>query len=201
MTGVKVFYTQTDGDAETSWAGLGSPLSLAVEAGLLGIGYSSIDGTILLPEVQLRLAKHLAGRWRFDAGASWFGYWSSGGTSLPAFNRQTLVLSGRPLSQVQGEVGATRQLADRFALGVGAHFAQVQNCLEISCDWLSRSAWGSLSLSFRPVHWVTLTLFTSAGVRKRASAFTPVTDPDQPPPTLPLRVTWLSGGGEVAFYW
>jgi len=178
-----------------------APLSLALEAGLMGIGYSSIDGTILMPEVQLRMAKHLAGRWRFDAGAWWLGFWSSSGTVHAFFNRETLWVEGRPASQIEIDASATRQLADRFALGLGAHAAQTQTCLEVACDWMSRSVWGSLSLSFRPAHWVTLTLATALGTRARSSSFAPISDPDMPPPTLPLRVDWLSGTGDVAFYW
>ena len=54
-----------------------APLSLGLTGGVLGLGYSSIDGTFLYPVVRLWAAKHVAKRWRFDAGTSWAANWSS----------------------------------------------------------------------------------------------------------------------------
>src|SRR5262245_51419591 len=52
-----------------------SRLSLAVQAGAQGVGYSSAEGWIVYPILGIRVQKHLAERWRFSLSADWNGFW------------------------------------------------------------------------------------------------------------------------------
>jgi hypothetical protein len=178
-----------------------SPFSLAVGGGLAGIGYSSIDGTILLPTAHLRVMKHVASRWRFEAGTQWTGFWSSGSSEPVRYNFGTLRQISHPGSMLAIDVGATRQLVDRLALGVGLYASQVHECLDLFCDWTARDAEASLQLSYRPWHWLTLALSPAVGTRHRPTSFAPPSAPDGIPIDLPRSVTWLSLGGSAAFFW
>ncbi len=178
-----------------------APFSLALQGGVLGLGYSSIDGTIVFPILALRTAKHLDSRWRFDAGASWVGNWASGSSVAPAFNPGTLAYSGRPSSLIDGDASATRQVADRIAVTVRGYIGETRGCLSTLCGWRNRTVQGSISLSLRPWHWMTVGISASVGLRRRSPSFMPPPDPDDPPAVLPNPVLWLAGGGWATFYW
>ena len=178
-----------------------SPLSLAVGGGLEGLGYTSIDGTILMPTAHLRVMKHVASRWRFEAGTQWIGLWASGGSDAVRYNVGTLRQLSYPGAMVSVDLVAMRQLVDRLALAVRLYASQVHGCVDLSCDWTTRDVEASLPLSYRLRHWLTLAISPGIGTRRRPASFTPPSGPDGMPIDLPRTVTWLSLGVSGAYYW
>jgi hypothetical protein len=170
-----------------------SPMSLAVGGGLEGLGYSSIDGTILLPTAHLRVMKHVASRWRFEAGTQWIGFWASGGSETVRYNLETLRQISYPGAMISVDVAATRQLVDRLALTVRLYASQFHGCLDLFCDWTARDVEASLPLSYRPWRWLTLAIAPGIGTRRRPASITPI--------VFPQTVSWLSVGVSGAFYW
>src|SRR3954470_21535756 len=63
------------------------PLSLALRAGLFGIGYSSLEGLFLVPIVSLDALKHVSDRWALSLSVDWTAQWVSRPFSwTPAYN-------------------------------------------------------------------------------------------------------------------
>ena len=116
------------------------PFSLALRAGLLGIGYSSLDGMIVLPVVSLDALKHIADRWALSLGADWQAQWVEHPSALffasHARLQRALGYSARRWSTITLHAAATRQLSPRVALGVVPAVAQ-------NTDLSSRPATGS----------------------------------------------------------
>jgi hypothetical protein len=178
------------------------PLSLALRAGLFGIGYSSLEGLFLVPIVSLDALKHVSDRWALSLSVDWTAQWVSRPFSwTPAYN-DALVYSTRRLSFVTLSAAVTRQLSDRVALGVGPSVEQGTDCVSPFCDWKSRSARVSLFVGVRPLWWFTVLIAPAVGVRQRADIPQPTTYPDGTVITAePLSVTWVSLTGRLAFYW
>ena len=134
------------------------PISLAVRAGVAGFGYSSINGFILLPVASVETLKRIADRWALELSVNWTAQWVQRTTSLfPSRQHHPprLRLLGNASSWMfRG--GATRQLAERVALGASASVTQTAACLSPTCDWVWRGAAAGLTVSVRPWHWVTL---------------------------------------------
>jgi hypothetical protein len=182
------------------------PFSLALRAGLRGIGYSSLDGMIVLPVVSLDALKHVADRWALSLGADWQVQWiehpsAFAFASTPAYGR-TLGYSARRWSTITLHAAATRQLSPRVALGVVPALAQNTDCVEPTCDWKWRSASLAGVLGVRPLSWLTVRLVPAVGVRHRPDLPLPTTYPDGTPIMIqPLTVTWVSLTGWLDFYW
>ena len=51
------------------------PFSLAVHAGVIGIGYSSAEGMIVVPVASLTVLKHVADRWALSLVGGWRAQW------------------------------------------------------------------------------------------------------------------------------
>jgi hypothetical protein len=180
------------------------PFSLAVRAGLIGIGWSSAEGWIVLPVASLTALKHVADRWALSLAAGWSAQWveqTSFFGITPAYSR-TLTYSGRRRSTITLSGAVTRQLSERIALGIAPAVAQSNDCVDPTCGWVSQSASGSLFVSARPWDWLTLSLGPAVGVRHRPDAALPTTFPSGMPIYIPpTRVTWFEVAGSAAFYW
>jgi hypothetical protein len=178
------------------------PLSLALRAGVFGIGYSSAEGMIVLPTVSLDALKHVGDRWALSLSVDWTAQWVArpfGWT--PAYN-DALFYSARRFSFLTLSAAVTRQLSDRVALGIGPSVVQGTDCVSPFCDWKTRSAGVSVFVGVRPLWWLTMVVAPAVGVRERPDIALPATYPDGTPITIqPLSVTWVSLTGRLAFYW
>jgi len=178
------------------------PFSLALRAGVRGIGYSSMEGMIVLPVVSLHALKHVADRWALSLSASWVAQWVEHGLEFtPAYNRGLYYASRRGSIVTLGGA-VTRQLGNRVALGIAPSIDQATACANPTCGWKSRSASASLFVGVRPLSWLTVHVAPAAGVRHRPDLVLPTTYPDGTPITIqPLTVTWVALSGWLDFYW
>jgi len=178
------------------------PISLALRAGVHGIGYSSMEGMIVQPVVAVTALKRVADRWALTLSAGWraqyvdneFGW-------TPAYNG-SLTYASRRWSFLGVNAAVTRQLSERVALGVAVLAEQANDCVSPTCAWKTRSAGGSLSLGVRPLSWLTVRVIPAAGGRERPDIALPTTYPDGTPiPIQPLSVTWVAATGILEFFW
>ena len=180
------------------------PFSLAVRAGLMGIGYSSAEGMIVLPVASLSALKHVADRWALSLAAGWRAQWverTSFFAITPAYGR-TLSYSGRRGSTITLSGAVTRQLSERIALGISPAVSQTNDCVDPTCGWVSQSASGAVFVSVRPWDWLTVSAGPDVGVRHRPDAVLPTMFPDGTPIYIPpTTVTWFGVSGSAAFYW
>jgi hypothetical protein len=174
------------------------PLSLAVRAGLLGFGYSSVSGFIVVPTASVEALKHVSDRWALSLSAGWTASWvERRGTFDPSYmdvdqtSHTAMVLSVR--------AAATRQLSERVALGVSVTGFEDVDCPG-SCRFVARGASAGLFAGVRPWHWLTLAAGPSAGVRQRTETIVLVT-PVGPAVYPPRQVEWLRLHGAATFYW
>ena len=178
------------------------PLSLALRAGLFGIGYSSAEGMIVLPTVSLDALKHVGDRWSLSLSLDWTAQWVARPFGWTPRYNDALFYSARRFSFLTLSAAVTRQLSDRVALGVGSSVDQNTDCVSPFCDWKSRSADVSVFVGVRPLWWLTMVVAPAIGVRERPDIALPTTFPDGTPITIqPLSVTWVSLTGRLAFYW
>ena len=178
------------------------PLSLALRAGVLGIGYSSAEGMIVLPTVSLDALKHVGDRWSLSLSLDWTAQWVARPFGWTLRYNDALFYSARRFSFLTLSAAVTRQLSDRVALGVGSSVDQNTDCVSPFCDWKSRSAGVSVFVGVRPLWWLTMVVAPAVGVRERPDIALPTTFPDGTPITIqPLSVTWVSLTGRLAFYW
>jgi hypothetical protein len=177
-------------------------LSLAIEAVVLGVGYSSEQGWIAYPTVGIRAQKHVADRWNLLLAADWSAAWFERPlAATPATDPLLGPVPGSNRSVVEVDLRATRQLGERFALSLGVSPFQEQNCLSPLCAWTNRGAGAALIAWFRPVDWLTLGLGPNAGIRYRPLVLPQPLDPEAPVRTPPRSVSWLGGYGVAVFYW
>ena len=178
------------------------PLSLALRAGLFGIGYSSAEGMIVLPTVSLDALKHVGDRWSLSLSLDWTAQWVARPFGWTLRYNDALFYSARRFSFLALSAAVTRQLSDRVALGVGSSVDQNTDCVSPFCDWKSRSAGVSVFVGVRPLWWMTVVVAPAVGVRERPDIALPTTYLDGTPITIqPLSVTWMSLTGRLAFYW
>jgi len=178
------------------------PLSLSVQAGTYGIGYSSMEGMFLLPVAAVDALKHVGDRWTLSLRASWNAqYVATPFNWTPAYN-DSLHYWSRRFSVVGIDGSATRQLDDHVAVGFGAGVDQFNDCVSPTCGWVSQGAGASIRVIVRPWHWVTFSGGSSAGIRHRPDALLPTRYPNGDNiTTQPLTVEWMSLNAGVAFYW
>jgi hypothetical protein len=178
------------------------PLSLALRAGVYGIGYSSAEGMIVLPVVSLTALKHVADRWALSLSAGWTAQWIEYPSSWTPAYSSTLVYSSRERSWLSLDASVVRQLRDRVALGVAPSIEQVTDCVSPTCGWKTRGAAVSVFVGVRPLWWLTFYAGPAAGVRERANVAGPITYPDGTVIVVqPRTVTWVSLSGSLVFYW
>lgn len=179
------------------------PISLAVRAGATGIAYSSFNGLIVFPVASVEALKRIADRWALDLSVTWLAMWQQRGTSVfpsPPYT-STLGYAGNTASSLTLRGGATRQLAERVALGASASVTQTTGCLSSTCAWVSRGGVAALTVSVRPWHWVTLAAGPYVGYRYRPDGPIPPANPTAPV-VIPLRrVEWVGLEGFLTFYW
>jgi hypothetical protein len=178
------------------------PLSLALRAGVFGIGYSSAEGMIVLPVVSLTALKHVANRWALSLSAGWTAQWVEYPSSWTPAYSDSLVYSSRERSSLSLAVTVVRQLRERVALGVAPSIDQVTDCASPTCSWKTRGAGVSVFVGVRPLSWLTLYAGPAAGVRERSNVAGPVRYPDGTVIVVqPRTVTWVALSGTLAFYW
>jgi hypothetical protein len=175
-----------------------APLSLAVQAGTRGIGWSSTTGMIAMPIVSVQVRKHVGDRWAFGGSASWLAIWHQ----KPAAFMYTMDLDYTPGRRSFWLAGGyvTRQLGERFALSFSAWFTDAAACISPTCNWITRGTGGALSLVFRPWHWLTVGAGPYAGLRYRPNTIPP-SNPADPVPTPPEMVEWFGASAGATFYW
>ena len=86
------------------------PLSLALRAGLLGIGYSSAEGMIVLPTVSLDALKHVGDRWALSLSLDWTAQWVARPFGWTLRYNDALFYSARRFSFLTLSAAVTRQL-------------------------------------------------------------------------------------------
>ena len=181
-------------DAPIEYAATGeraarSPFGLSLQAGLAGIGYSSIEGTIVQPRLGLVLRKRLGNSWRAGLGAAWYSSYSdlrdysalSSSASLTVQLTQTLALTGFVVDTLD---------MDTFAP---------------SSRWNLHTVSAGLAPGYRPLHWLTLELDVQVQAVWRPLLIARVVPPTEPGP-LPVRwpsrrfpVFWA--GAAAAAHW
>jgi hypothetical protein len=163
-----------------------SRLGLSLTGGLVGLGYSTIEGLIVQPVVGVGAVKHVSPSLRLHSAVHWIG----------RFGR----LSDE--SFVSASVGATRQLVDRLALTLTAgDRVNVQTALP-SGDWGRNVVFTGASLDYRPWHWVTAGLSGRVESTQRPPATLEPVPPDEPVPRIARRrpvSLWF--GASATFYW
>jgi hypothetical protein len=178
------------------------PVSLALHVGVLGIGYSSLEGMIVLPAASLRLLQHVDDRWAVSLSAGWTAQWVATPFAWTRAYNDALVFSARRFSFVSLGADVTRQLTDRVALGVGSFLEQGTDCVSPFCDWKSRTASVDVFVGVRPLWWLTVVVAPAVGIRERPDIELPTTYPTGTPVAIPpLSVTFVSLTGRLAFYW
>lgn len=177
------------------------PLSLALQGGVEGIGWSSTEAFIVIPAVALAARKRLGSRAYLWARLDWSGIWIS--EPRPYFSRaytDTLWPPGRS-SRFAIEGGAVVQVVDHFALeaGVGGH--QIHACFAPSCGWASRGVSAFVVPHFRPWRWMDVSVNGTYGTRERSGILVvPNPDPSQTP--MPLRrISWLALSAALTLRW
>ena len=156
------------------------PLSLAVRAGLLGFGYSSASGIIVVPTASVDALKHVGDRWALSLSAAWTASWvERRGTYDPSY---TVNQTSHTIMALSVSATVTRQLSERVALGVFVTGFEDIDCPG-SCRFVARGANAGLFAGVRPWHWLTLSAGPSAGVRQRTETVVLVT-PSAPPSIL-----------------
>ncbi len=178
-----------------------APLSLAVQAGLAGFGYSSLEGWILVPLVSIEISKHVANRWLFSASSSWLAGWVESPSITRARYTDTLFPAGGRVSELTFGASVLRQLTERIAGGVSLTVSQLDACVDPSCDWSAREGTAALRLLFRPVHWLTLDLLPTIGERYRPGALATPVDLTGQAVVPPRSVSWIGASGSVAIFW
>jgi hypothetical protein len=177
------------------------PLSLSVRGGVEGIGYSSIEGLIVLPTLSLFARKHIGGRAFIWASAGADAGWTTSSATLFPDRYSSSLWPRRPYSRVAVSVGGVIQVVDRVALGAGGGVNQIHACAVFDCGWAARGASGFAGPTVRPWRWLELRLSGEVGARER-SAVDPVIDPSTMMFTLPPdHVWWWSVTGSATFYW
>jgi hypothetical protein len=178
------------------------PFSLALQAGVRGIGYGSLEGMIVIPVASLSALKHVADRWALVLALDWIAQWLQHPIqTVPAYSG-SLGYSSRIFSTLALRAVVTRQLAERTALGIAPRVEQTNDCIDPTCGWVSRGAGMELFVSQRPWDWLTLRVGPAAGVRERPDAVLPTMLPGGTPLTIPpTSVTWFAFSGTATFYW
>jgi len=109
------------------------PISLAVRAGVTGMGYSSFNGLIVLPVASVEALKRVADRWAFELSLTWSALWEQRSTSASPTYNVVLGYISDEASSLTFRAAATRQLAERVALGASAEVIQTAGCLSPTC--------------------------------------------------------------------
>jgi len=178
------------------------PMSLAVRAGVTGMGYSSSIGFIVLPVASVEGLKHIADRWALQLSLNWSAQWVQRHTFASPSYTPVVGYSAGSASSLVLRGAVTRQLAERVAVGASASVIQTAGCFTPTCAWVSRGAVAGLTVSVRPWHWVTLAAGPYVGVRYLPDG--PLAPPANPtaPVVIPLRqVEWVGLEATLAFYW
>jgi hypothetical protein len=176
------------------------PLSLSVRAGVDGIGYSSIEGLIVLPTLSVAARKHLGSRAFVWADAEAGGGWV---TTQPSFTGPygSTLWPGWPNSRVALTAGGTVQVVDHLAVSAGAGVHQLHACAVPTCAWAARGATAFAGPILRPWPWLSVSASGQLGGRERPFVAV-VPDPDGMGPVLPPRDVWWWGVNTfVTFFW
>jgi hypothetical protein len=184
----------------------GSPLphariSLSVQAGVSGFGFSSIEGWIALPVLEVKVLKHVADRWALSTFAGWYaGLVENPPQNAPEYT-DLLFPGGRRWSEVRLGASALRQLTEHIAVGATITAGQLVACANPFCEWSAREGTASLRLLTRPAHWLTLIFSPSLGGRYRPAVLAVPLAPTGPASVPPTSVAWFGLAGTVAFFW
>ena len=177
-------------------------LSLAVRGGVEGFGVSSTSGFIVVPVASVEVAKHLGENTRLAASVTWTAEWteSPGQWNWIGSYRDDLRPGGSRWAGLEVDTSVLRQLSARVALNVGVGVHQLHGCTFATCSWAARGGSAWLEPSFRPVHWLTLSLAVFAGGRYRP-AHQPPANPDAPVAVLPPTISWIGAAADAGFNW
>jgi hypothetical protein len=173
---------------------LRAPVSLAVDGGLTGFGYSSAEGLILLPSLSIEVAKHVDARLRVWTSASWDAFWTQ--TPLPSVSPywESLWPRSRRTSNFELSAGAVVQLEDHVALVASVTEGQAHACVAPTCGWASRAFGVSVGPVVRPWRFLSLSARGFFGDRWRPDVSLDAGAP-------PDHVFWSGVSGTVSFFW
>jgi hypothetical protein len=176
-------------------------LSLVARAGFDGIGYSSMQGLITLPDLSITARKHLGGSVAVNLHAGADGYWVASPAQSVTPYGSTLWPRG-PYSRIWFGTGAGVQVVDHLFLGARVDVHQIYGCsVPAACAWAARGVSTGAGPTLRPNRWFQLRLSGELGARERPFVAI-VPDPTGGVPPLPPRdVWWWSVGVDATFYW
>jgi hypothetical protein len=176
------------------------PLSLAVRAGVVGIGSFSDQGFFMVPVVIARIRKHLGERTYLEGTATGQSRWVERPAPTSERHDDLLAPVAARMSELSVAAGVVRQVANRWAVGLSVEAHQLQSCSLPFCAWDSRGGAVWLSPSFRPWHWLTISGELLAGIRGRSPEIEPIT-PIALVAVPPASVSWVTGSLGAAFLW
>ena len=163
-----------------------SLLGLSLIGGLVGIGYSSIEGLIVQPVFGVGAVKHVSASLRLQSNVYWIG-------RIGRLHDESVF---------SGSVGATLQLVDRLAVTLDAGDRVNVETFLPSGDWGRNVVFAGPSLEYRPWHWMTGGLGGRVEATQRPqTTFEPVA-PGDPRPGMPRRhPVSIWAGAWLNFYW
>jgi hypothetical protein len=180
------------------------PLSLSVRAGLTGIGYSTVEGLIVLPVVEVVALEHLGAATTLALQLGWSGQWVGERALFPqpyGYNDRLWPTAPRR-SQLTASVIATRQLTDHLSLSLAGGLHEAHAGLGPWRAWGASGGSLELGAAVRPWPWLTLRAAAFAGARVRPDGLGIVASPAEPlARQLPESVTWVGASGGAAFRW
>jgi hypothetical protein len=177
-------------------------LSLAVRAGIEGLGFSSTDGFIMLPTLVVDARKHLGARGYVWASAEWSSIWASDAARrIIAYTRYLWPNSSRS-SEVSVGGGSVVQVGNHITIGASVGGQDLFACTVPTCDVAAYGLTAAIGPSFRPWRWLALSVSGYGAVRWRTSHLILPTPPNVQAPELPPgRVSWVGVTGTVTFFW
>lgn len=175
------------------------PMALALRAGVEGFGYSSIEGTILIPALSLEARKHLGSRLYLWSELGWRAWWASS-PARRSYPYDSWLWPTGESSRLVLAAGGVVQVAERVSLSLGGRADQLRGCFFPSCDLTSRAFMVFAGASVRPWRWMDVSLFGTLGSRHRV-ATVPVAAPGEPVFVPPDTVTWQAVSLTFAFRW
>jgi hypothetical protein len=180
-------------------------LSLTVRAGTRAIAFSSVEGLIVAPLMEVVALEHLGDDSTVSVMVGWFAQWVSRPATLfsqgAAYDERLWSTASRQ-SELHLDVSTVRQLGDHLSAWLRAGLHEGHAGIAPWDPWGSRGGSFDLGAAVRPWPWLTLRAGLFAGARGRPPGAIVTAYPGQPlPRQLPASVSWLGASGGVVLRW